>query len=285
MRPEHLSVTQKGMFERCPLQYWFRYVKGVKTRPSAALRVGSRTHETLEVNFSRKMKEGTDLPLDRFCGDWEERFSEDVKDTSVDWEQRNPGEYRTAFLGSKVSVRDAGRTATRGGLLPLIRNTHCPPLHPQLVEERFELVVEPGLSIVGVIDFYGIDAHGKLTVRDWKVGGAAKPQSETDVSHQLTLYHHVVRKQGLKVQGVAHDFMVHGLGKGKQSLVPRESKRTVKQGDQVIREFKALRRQLDNLPEDAPDLWPRTPPESWWCSEKWCGYWSRCPRGGGKYET
>jgi len=54
----HLSVSQVKMYSRCQLQWFFRYVRGLKVPPSSNLICGSATHAGLEDLYMAKMIEG-----------------------------------------------------------------------------------------------------------------------------------------------------------------------------------------------------------------------------------
>ena len=60
----HLSVTQLKMFLRCPLQYEFRYIKGLKVPPVEAMTLGKSIHSTLEENYKQKIETKKDLPIE-----------------------------------------------------------------------------------------------------------------------------------------------------------------------------------------------------------------------------
>ena len=45
----HLSASQLSMMARCPVQWEFRYAKGIKSPPGVALLVGKATHVSVEA--------------------------------------------------------------------------------------------------------------------------------------------------------------------------------------------------------------------------------------------
>lgn len=51
----HLSVSQISMYLRCSLQYWFRYIQGIKAPPNLKLTVGKAGHEGLEFENRQKV--------------------------------------------------------------------------------------------------------------------------------------------------------------------------------------------------------------------------------------
>lgn len=59
-RPDYLSPTQIGMYQRCPRQYKYRYLDGLKEPPVLAMIEGGTHHVCFEVNNNHKIKTGED---------------------------------------------------------------------------------------------------------------------------------------------------------------------------------------------------------------------------------
>ena len=51
---KHLSVTQLKMYLRCPLQYKYRYIDGLKIPPTSSLTWASLSIQPLKRTTSRK---------------------------------------------------------------------------------------------------------------------------------------------------------------------------------------------------------------------------------------
>ena len=64
----HISHSQLDMYTRCGMQYWHRYIEGIKAPPSVAMLVGSGTHEAIEADLTEKMASGN-LLLDEAVAD------------------------------------------------------------------------------------------------------------------------------------------------------------------------------------------------------------------------
>ncbi len=58
-----LSYTQLNMFLRCPRQYEYRYVHGLKVPPSGAMVQSRVWHQTVEFNYRQKIHSDRDLAL------------------------------------------------------------------------------------------------------------------------------------------------------------------------------------------------------------------------------
>jgi hypothetical protein len=65
-------------------------------------------------------------------------------------------------------------------------------------------------------------------------------------------------------------------------------KRSAKDMQRVIVEFQECAHQLQGKRDDHPEDFSMPPrlignQWNWVCSEKFCGFWDMCPRGGGDY--
>ena len=66
-----LSYTQINMFLRCPRQYEYRYVHGLKVPPTGAMVQSRVWHQTVELNYRQKIHSDRDLAL----GEMQEFFA------------------------------------------------------------------------------------------------------------------------------------------------------------------------------------------------------------------
>lgn len=172
----HISFTQISMFLRCSMQYWFRYVLGLKDRPSLPLAIGSGGHTTLEYNGRHKIKTGSDMPLGDML---------DLASTFIDHEMHDL---------TKEDLRGADKGAAKDGAIAAIqvfRVRDAAKITPAGVEIEFNLdlnrpgeTAEPIRIVNGKIDLITTDAG----IEDYKFSGKMKAQSDVDLSPQLTLY-------------------------------------------------------------------------------------------------
>ncbi|MBI5244050.1 MAG: PD-(D/E)XK nuclease family protein, partial [Elusimicrobia bacterium] len=79
MEKRHLSATQIGMFLRCPRQYEFRYMQGLKQPPSGAMVQSKVWHRTVEENYRQKIESAKDLPLPRMEEFYAAQYEEALK--------------------------------------------------------------------------------------------------------------------------------------------------------------------------------------------------------------
>jgi CRISPR/Cas system-associated exonuclease Cas4 (RecB family) len=175
---DHLSASQIGMYQRCPMQYEFRYVKGIKKAPNSGLILGISVHKGVETNYLHKFK--TKKPaklsevLDAFSTEW------DATRKGADFEGKEPGQ-----------VKDTGVQMSRvhyDRLAPAVQPLEKP-------EYGFEIAI-PGVrrKFVGYIDVLAKVLSIPLAVLDNKTTRRRWSQFECDLSTQLTSYVYAVKK-------------------------------------------------------------------------------------------
>lgn len=267
-----LSPTQIDMYQRCPLQYFHRYVEGRKVPPGVALVEGSAHHAALETNNRYKIREHEDLPTPRLI----ERFQDEF-DT-------RKGEIENWEGESSDSVVHRGR-----GLLKEYLNSFAPTFQPNLVEHEFEIRVG-AIPVIGYMDAagdrVGTDAPNSfvgrksaksevkvVTAVDYKVAARAKSESEVANSLQLGFYgwglqHILTTSQGTKCP-IEAGFCI--LKKTKTPAVEWQSS--------IITpaRLKWLRQVVTYIADAiTKGVFPPCDPTSWCCSEKFCGFYQTC---------
>jgi len=185
----HLSVTQLRMYLRCPLQYYFRYICGLKIPPSGDVTLGRTVHETLEQNYRQKIVTRQDLPLEQMRDIFSERWEEESQYARFE-EEENPGH-----------LKDDGVR-----LLEVYHREVAPKVQPVEVEREFTLdtgVTE--LPLKGYIDL--IDDHGIII--DHKTTRRSFPQDAAETDIQLTAYSLAYRAlRGKQETGLRLDVLV-----------------------------------------------------------------------------
>lgn len=246
-----LSVTQVSMYLKCPAQYEFRYIQGKKSPPGVAQIEGTSGHDALEhQNVYQIMHEGRTMPVKKVLARYSDVLAEEAKAIDkVTW--RLAGE-------SKDSVQRRGER-----LLTKYVTEHAPKMRPTAAEQHFEMSV-------GGVPFQGyIDVAEKAALWDYKITsafGASKLKSGLFKDLQLTAYS--------MATGIATTGFIT-LRKDKEDVgVIGPAKRSKQDHrmftETVVRVAKAI--SLGAFPQCLPD--------SWFCSEKWCGFWKGCR---GKY--
>ncbi|MDK2464138.1 MAG: PD-(D/E)XK nuclease family protein [Candidatus Korarchaeota archaeon] len=164
----HLSVTQLRMYLRCPLQYYFRYICGLKIPPTGDITLGRTVHAALEENYRQKVETHRDLPLEQVYDIFSERWDEEAQLTLFQ-EDEKPGR-----------LKDEGIR-----LLSTYHTNVAPKVQPVSVEQEF--LIDTGvtqLPLKGYIDL--IDDQG--TIIDHKTTKRSYPQDAAEKDLQLTAY-------------------------------------------------------------------------------------------------
>lgn len=189
MNNKHLSVTQIKMYLRCPLQYKFRYLDGLKIPPVSAITLGRSIHSALEINYTQKIKTKQDLPVaqvtDIFSGFWEQNIEE-----TLFAEDEKPGK-----------IKDEGI-----GLITAYQGQISPTIQPKVVEKDFELSFQNvDYTLKGKLDL--VDSQDIIIDHKTTKRNMSEKDAATDL--QLTCYSLAYRHAlGLKEKALRFDVMV-----------------------------------------------------------------------------
>lgn len=188
----HFSYSQLNMFNRCPQQYKYRYIDGIKTPPGLPMASGKAIHEAFEFNSKYKMRTEEDMPLS------------DILDAASTAHDREMQDVEDATKKAKGVDKDENAAITT-----LYRNRHAPAIEPIAVEYPFRVVLEDDedgsdyLPVIGYIDSFSqlpdprqgpTTGRNIIALEDYKrvkKGGRKRGQLEIDISPQLTLYDYV----------------------------------------------------------------------------------------------
>ena len=193
----HMSFSQLSMYLRCSMQYYFRYILGLKDKPKVSLSIGKGGHAALEWNTKRKIATGTDQPVEEVVQKASDFMDHYLRELPISEYEKDvePGETKDKFLAAtKVfRVRDA------------------PSIQPLSAELAFDLdlneyiadpIEEPLKLVRGKIDVVSTDRDlhvaapviAPIKVDDYKFVTRKRSQNEVNLSPQLTLYAGVIRK-------------------------------------------------------------------------------------------
>jgi len=185
----HMSVTQLKMYLRCPLQYEFRYVKGLKIPPAGVMTLGKSIHSTLEENYRQKIRTGQDLSLEH----WRDYFS-DTWENSLEETVFEDGEKPEDLKNDGMKLID------------VYHSQIAPNVQPVDVEREFLIDVDGvEVPLLGYIDL--IDDKGFII--DHKVANKSWPKGREHSDLQLTAYALAYRQtEGKDENGLRYDVMV-----------------------------------------------------------------------------
>lgn len=240
----YLSVTQIKMYLRCPLQYKFRYIDGLKIPPASCLTLGKSIHSALEANYSQKIKTKTDLSLEQVRDIFSDRWENEAKETVFE-DGEKPGQ-----------VKDEGV-----GLLNVYHREVSPFIQPKVVEKAFELSFENvNYALKGYIDL--VD-HADVII-DHKTTKRCMQEDVVSQDLQLTCYalayRHVL---GIRERALRFDVMVRNKRPKIQQLV------TTRKEEDIARFLKIIA-----YVSKAIESGIFYPIEGYMCGT--CGYVQRC---------
>jgi len=248
----HLSISRINTYLRCPRQYEYSYVEGIKIPPSGALVRGSSFHEAMKHNFREKKETGKDSRVSDLLDVYSDQFTERIQEAQLKEDER------------RGRLKDSGVKMVRA-----YRRHRAPQITPDLVEQRVELELATGDLFIAVIDLSTLD----MRIVDLKTTSKTPPKGEAKKNQQLTAYgwayYHLRHEMPA---GYDLDFAVHNH-KAKKPDPPRlitlPAERTAAQLDAFARDvahvFAAI--QAGAFPRNA---------QGWHCSPEYCGYWNMC---------
>lgn len=255
----YLSVTQLEMFAKCGEQYRRRYIEKQRIPPGVALVRGGAVHSAAEANLKQKIETAVDLKPSQVVEIADAAFSQRIAEGGL---LLNPEE---AARGMKVVAGEARDTVARLARLHAI--TQAPDYQPVAVEEAVRVrLPNSSRDLLCVIDV--VDDQNRIT--DFKSTTKAPSQKDADQSIQLTAYH---LAWGTKTRLPPSELRIDAAIDGSTSQ-RREVLKTVRTAEHV--NSLGARFSATNQAIEAGSF-PPAAIGTWWCSARWCGYWSTCP--------
>ena len=244
---EHISASQINTYLRCPAQYFFRYVRGIKIPPSSALTRGKCVHAGVEHNYRQKIESRQDVSVNEVTEYVAAEF-EALQDETQFEPDEVPGQ-----------VKDVTVTLAKTYHVEL-----APKIQPILVEQEILLPIEPyGILLKGYVDL----VDDKLWVRDTKTSMRSPAAAEIDKSLQLSAYAYSLQKiTGEMPRGVALDYVV---ATKEPKVVTLEGTRNQQQINRFVNTAARVGRAISEgcfYPSEHNFL----------CSPEKCGYWELC---------
>jgi CRISPR/Cas system-associated exonuclease Cas4 (RecB family) len=196
----HTSISQVTMWQRCPKQYEYRYVLGLKRPPTPAMASGSSIHAGLEANNRVRIETGEDMPMEALLAHVSDVHDKVMQDTAP---EKEPGE--------KGRFKDENIEIAR-----FYRRVQAPHIEPVRAEHTFTIQVPPDeqgeyLPVIGYIDVEAVVPDPELgpmapkvrSLEDYKrVTRNRKTQADADLSLQLTLYDYSTSLTGQRLPDV-----------------------------------------------------------------------------------
>ena len=251
--PKHLSNSRVEMYERCPMQTFFRYELGWKTPSTAMLVRGAAAHAAIEHILKRQMA-GTPIKIDEAFDVFSLAFEQeyDKSEFEIGEEEKLPKVKEVTYH----AISDF-----------LIKRAH--QIQPESVEKSFEIPIEgTEYTYAGFIDLVDL-ASGVPEIVDFKTKNAFKKELEhdADVSEQLTSYSFVYKHNTGIVPRVAHEIIVV---KKDTDFIRLNRARDNTQRAVWYANVKMIAYAIENA------IYYRGHKNVWHCSPKWCGWFDYC---------
>lgn len=249
----HLSATQQNMLARCPKQYEFRYVHRLKMPPSGAQVQGRAFHAAAQFNYEQKRESHQDLPAAQMTEYFAANLDDALRAEEVALD-RAGGQTAATLKQEGVKIVEAHREVI------------APRVQPDLIEERITIPLGDAFPydlqvVMDVVDTDGV-------VRDNKSLSRKPSADEMAKDIQLSTYALAYRLLRRRPEaGLVFDAVLKHKN-GPTAEVIATSRTTVD-----------LKRHLEDIGDAQRQIqagiFPRRP-NGWWCSPRFCGYWSRC---------
>lgn len=260
MMLDGIHQSTLNMALRCGEQFRRRYLDGEIVPPSIAAGRGTGVHNASEVNLKNKVKTKEDLPLS------------DLQDAARDG-------YVKAFKDGVYLPREdisAKETLLNQGLNDSIRCTRvyrnevAPSIHPIAIEEPFSIDIGLELPLVGRMDYQEEPIVGdlKTTTTKWQDG-----RIEKEIQVPLYSFAHE-QQRGVRPKFIYHVLIARSNKQGEptsEEYQPIDYTCTDSDYRALFAKIKMFMQMLKS------GTFPPANPTSWWCSPRWCGYFSTCP--------
>jgi len=287
VRVRNLSNSQVAMYLKCPRQWAYRYVDGIKTPPSGAMKLSGVGHSVIEYAYKEKTKTLKDLPMNDITDLYATTWREELEREEVQWNVDEDG-----VKEEPTKVRDAGIVSVqkfRERIMPKVM-----PLSEAHVEEWFDIplrIKEPcdrHLRLTGSPDPNCVDCkaltivyhlQGKIDVtdinqiiRDNKIVAPQRVPDPVTIAKDIQLSTYALAKR-IKTKSAEHGLALDcAVRPTKLKGARAVSIPTTRTRDFLLEHLNTIGHVARGILHEA---FPRRT-DGWWCSEKFCGYWSRC---------
>jgi putative RecB family exonuclease len=174
---DYISYSEVASYQRCPLQWKFRYVDDAEPEQiSAALILGSGVHAAIEYHFQQLMQAGEVPAIDDLLQVFDTCWGKEAQQLPVTF--------------PKGQDRDTIRVTAERMIQQFLESPHAIP-DGQLVgiEENFRVVLADDLpTLLGRIDVVTWDGN-ELLITDYKTARSMwSPTTAQENAEQLMLY-------------------------------------------------------------------------------------------------
>jgi hypothetical protein len=253
-----ISPSQFGMYKRCPRQYEYAYVKGIRRPPGISMLKGTAIHKGAEVVHKHTIATGQRLSMEAAVQEVADEFEDGLENVEKDPEV-NVGEVKDRTLANfRIYYVQA---------VPLIR--------PVAAEETFAIKIGtvPMRGVIDLIDHVpgdvvlGVDDPDSPplveVVSDLKT--TTKKWTDQMVNHsvQMTIYSLVKKTPFVRV-----DLLIDQ--KSGTKYLPIRATRSNREKQIIVEDVEEMAMLVKK------GVFPRCLPDSWVCTQRFCGYYAEC---------
>lgn len=261
----HLSVSSLNTYIKCPEKWKRRNIDGEREKVGAPLLIGSAVGAACNLHDSLRIETGDGLALDQvldaYSDEWDLKVDEAKDREGIDWAGINPD-----------TAKDEG-----AAVLEVYHREAAPTYTPVSVEREFVLAPAGAEWVFrGYMDVETADDR----IIDRKVKAKALSQADADSDIQPTSYLLARREEARAGFGrPATGFDFHVLKKTRTpKFEPVSTERTDAQLDAFYQRLLHIAAEIAWRTEH--DNWGGAVPGSWWCGQRYCGFWGSCQMGG-----
>jgi hypothetical protein len=256
----HLSPSQINTFKRCQAVWYFRYIKGIKTPPSAAMMLGSCFDDAVSTNYDQKIQTKEDMKTDDVIDAFNKSFG--IRKDETDF-----------TLDSKEDTRNDGQR-----LIKEYQREVAPSIQPTAVQRRYDLKFEGvdwKLVAISDVETEDLIIDNKTSARspaeDKKNGGYT-----LSPDHLFQIYTYGIAR--MKIDRVVPKLRIDYSIRTKVAKIIQAIVKDITQPD--IDYFNKITgityRQMELLRQD---IMPPLPDRgNMLCSKRHCGYWQECQK-------
>ncbi len=254
-----LSPSALKTYMRCPKQYEYAYMKGIKNPPNFKMVFGSSIHRGLEVNYAHKFKKKKDLPIKDVLSIFNDDIKVRVKRDSIKLDKSE--------MNSAVAEGVDILTGYHKTIAPGVQPTHQPELELSAPVPGAKRKLRGFIDLVADVHWAGV--FRRSVVRDTKTTSRKYTQEQTDTDIQLTVYDYLLKAvHKIKASAVQFDVVVRSkAGVAFQTLTSRRPLDSHKRLESTVQQIEKSIKAGIFYPTDDYQR----------CG--WCGYREQCHKG------
>lgn len=247
---DHLSHSSVATFLRCPRQWAYSYLEGLRRPPGVALIKGSALDKAATFNLEQKRVTKRDLAIDDVLEVAEDAFRKDV--------DRNGGQSEVQWDGTNFArALDSAIKLTSTHM-----KHHAPLIQPREVQLELHRELPDGRDFVGFVDFVEEDG----TLSDVKSGSRRMAAGDADTDPQPSAYGYLA---GEPVAFKFYRSIDTGSKLTHEIVETGRDQRAIDWYEQKVLDVSAAINTGVFPPNDS----------GWHCTKRFCGYFEICMSG------